>query len=171
MERETSEVQGAARAAKSSGERGTAGDAAPARVRRARRVYLVLAWVFVGCVAVQVFFAGLATFVDSARWAWHTSFVHAFEFLPLLMLPVAFLARVPVAMRWLTGALFALIFMQYFTANIGGIPAAFHPVNALVIFWIAVHLGQRAWRVPREEARDPRVAASVVSSGASSPRA
>ena len=41
---------------------------------------------FVGCVATQVFFAGMATFVDSARWAWHTSFVHSFEFLPILML-------------------------------------------------------------------------------------
>ena len=130
-----------------------------ARVRWARRSYLVLAWVFAGCVAVQVFFAGMATFVDAARWAWHRGFIHAFEFLPLLMLPAAFLARAPAAMRWLTGALFALIWMQYLTANIGGIAAAFHPVNALVISWIAVHLGQRAWRLMREEARDPRVAA------------
>lgn len=130
-----------------------------ARVRWARRGYLVLAWAFAGCVTVQVFFAGLATFVDSARWAWHTSFVHAFEFLPLLMLPVAFLARVPAAMRWLTGALLILIFMQYFTANFGGIPAAFHPVNALIIFWAAAHLGQRAWRVVREEARGAELAA------------
>ncbi len=131
----------------------------PARVRWARRGFLVLAWVFAGCVAVQVFFAGMATFIDSARWAWHRGFIHAFEFLPLVMLPAAFLARAPAAMRWLTGVLFALIWMQYFTANIGGIMAAFHPVNALVIFWTAVNLGQRAWRVVREEARDPRVAA------------
>jgi putative tricarboxylic transport membrane protein len=136
-----------------------AGVPPPGRVRWARRGYLALAWVFAGCVAVQVFLAGMATFVDAARWPWHTSFIHAFEFLPLLMLPIAFLARVPAAMRWLTGALFALIWLQYLTANIGGIPSAFHPVNALVIFWVAVHLGQRAWRVLRQEAGHPRVAA------------
>ena len=131
----------------------------PARVRWARRGYLALAWVFAGCVAAQVFFAGMATFVDAASWRWHTTFVHAFELLPLLMLPIAFLARAPRAMRWLTGALFALIWLQYLTANIGGIAAALHPVNALIIFWVAVHLGQRAWRVLREETREPRVAA------------
>ena len=138
---------------------GSAAGPPPARVRWARRGYLVLAWVLAGCVAVQVFFAGLATFVDSARWAWHTSFIHAFEFLPLLMLPLAFLARLPAALRWLTGALFALIFIQYVTANVGGVPAAFHPVNALIIFWAAVNLGQRAWRVVREEVRRAAVAA------------
>ena len=138
---------------------GGAGVPPPAWVRWARRGYLVLAWLFAGCVAVQVFFAGLATFVDSARWGWHTSFVHAFELLPLLMLPLAFLARAPAAMRWLTGALFALIWLQYLTANIGGIAAALHPVNALVIFWVAVHLGQRAWRVLRQETGESRVVA------------
>jgi hypothetical protein len=122
-----------------------------ARVRWSRRGYLALAWVFAGCVAAQVFFAGLATFVDAASWRWHTTFVHAFELLPLLMLPAAFLARAPAAMRRLTGALFALIWLQYLTANIGGIAAALHPVNALIIFWVAVHLGQRAWRVLRQE--------------------
>jgi hypothetical protein len=136
-----------------------AGVSLPARVRWARRGFLVLAWVFAGCVAVQVFLAGMGTFVDSARWLWHTSFIHAFEFLPLLMLPVAFLARVPVAMRRLTGALLALIFLQYVTANIGGIPSAFHPLNGFVILWIAVHLGGRAWRVSREGAGPPRAAA------------
>ncbi len=130
---------------------GSAAGPPPARVRWARRGYLVLAWVLVGCVAVQVFFAGMATFVDPASWRWHTTFIHAFELLPLLMLPVAFLARVPAAMRWLTGALFALIWLQYLTANIGGIAAALHPVNALIIFWVAVHLGQRAWHVLRQE--------------------
>jgi hypothetical protein len=136
------------------GRPGSSGAAPPARVRWARWGYLALAWLFAGCVAAQVFLAGLAIFVDAARWPWHTAFIHTFEFLPLLMLPLAFLARAPAALRWLTGALFALLWLQYLTANIGGIPAALHPVNALLIFWVAVHLGQRAWRVLRQEARE-----------------
>ena len=115
--------------------------------------------VFVGCVATQVFFAGMATFVDSARWAWHTSFVHSFEFLPILMLAVAFPARLPLGLRWLTAALYGLIWVQYATANIGGVPGAFHPVNALLMAWLAVHVGQRAWRTAREAGRPAQVTA------------
>ncbi len=138
-----------------------AGGVAPlsAGVRSARWGYLALAWVFAGCVAAQVFLAGMAIFVDSARWGWHTSFIHAFEGLPLVMLVAAFLGRLPAALRWLTGALIALIWAQYATANIGGLPEAFHPVSGFVIFWIAVHLGQRAWRVVRAEGRGAGVAA------------
>lgn len=127
---------------------GAAG-APPGRVRWARRGYLALAWVFVGCVAAQVYFAGLATFGDAAGWGRHTSFVHAFAYLPLAMLLLAFAARLPVLLRWLTVALYALILAQYATANIGGVPGAFHPVNALLIFWLATWLAQRAWRAAR----------------------
>src|SRR5687767_1370160 len=104
----------------------------PRWVSWSRWGFLALAWIFFGCVAMQVFFAGMATFVDPARWAWHTSFVHSFEFLPILMLAAAFPARLPLGLRWLTAALFALIWVQYATANIGGVPGAFHPVNALL---------------------------------------
>jgi putative tricarboxylic transport membrane protein len=66
------------------------------------------------------------------------------------MLPLAFAAHLPAALRWLTGALCALIWVQYFTANVGGVAAAFHPVNALVIFWLAIYLGQWTWRAIRD---------------------
>src|SRR3954468_23601301 len=89
----------------SGGERGTVARMEPMRplpawVRWARWIYLAFAWIFVGCVLGQVFLAGLATFVDPARWLWHTTFIHFFEFLPILMLPFAFLARLPVLLRW-----------------------------------------------------------------------
>ena len=124
----------------------------PAAARWARWIYLGLAWLFAGCVIVQVFFAGLAIFVDASRWLWHTSFVHAFEFLPFLMLIVAFIARLPVAIRWLTVALYGLIFLQYFTANVGGIAGAFHPVNALLLTWLALTVAARTRRVIRAAA-------------------
>lgn len=131
----------------------------PARVRWTRPIYLGLAWIFVGCIAAQVFFAGMAIFVDSVYWQWHTTFIHAFEFLPLLLLAFAFAARLPVAMRWLTFSLVALIFAQYATANIGGMAGAFHPVSALMISWIAVTLASRAWRLIRAGNVPARLAA------------
>ena len=44
--------------------------------------------------------------------------------------------------------LFGGIFLQYFTANIGGkLPwaAALHPVVAMVIFWLAITVARNAW--------------------------
>jgi hypothetical protein len=129
---------------------GATGTAKPARVSVSRWAYLLLASVFVACIGVQVFFAGMGVFVDAARWSWHTSFIHAFEWLPLVMLPLAFAARLPVGTRWLTGLLFGLIALQYVTANAGGNLAALHPVNGLVISWVALALAREAWRAVRE---------------------
>ena len=139
---------------------GTAPAPAPlsTSARWARWLYLGLAWLFAGCVIVQVFFAGLAIFVDSSRWLWHTSFVHAFELIPFLMLVVAFIARLPATIRWLTVALYGLIFLQYFTANFGGIAGAFHPVNALLLTWLALNVAGRTRRVIRATAPAAQVA-------------
>lgn len=116
------------------------------RVVWSRRIYLALALGFAACVAVQVFFAGMGVFVDAARWSWHSSFIHVFEFLPLLMLPLAFSARLSAAVRWLTALLLALIALQYITANMGTPLAALHPVNGMLIFWVATIIAGRAWR-------------------------
>ena len=124
----------------------------PAWVRWGRWGYLALAWILVGCVVAQVFFAGLAIFVDPADWALHTSFVHAFEFLPVLMLPLVFLGRLPHLMRWLTALLWVQIMFQYASANSGGTMAALHPVNAMLFFWVAVTLAMRAGRSVRRAA-------------------
>ncbi|MGH2371726.1 MAG: DUF6220 domain-containing protein, partial [Chloroflexota bacterium] len=133
---------------------GPAGPASrpPASVQWARRGYAALAWIFVGCLVVQVFLAGLGVFAGPANWRWHTTFVHFFELLPLLMLALAFLGRLPGRLRWLTAGLFALIFVQYATANLGDAPsiqivAALHPVVALILFWGAIVVAQRAQRL------------------------
>jgi putative tricarboxylic transport membrane protein len=111
--------------------------------------FLGLAIVFALCVAVQVFIAGLATFVTPSHWAQHTMFVHIFEFVPLLMLVVSAAGRLPARLRWLSAALFLLVFAQYMTANLRGLAplvAALHPVVALAIFWLALHVVLEARR-------------------------
>lgn len=131
-----------------------ANDRSPAPGHRARRAYQVVAWLLVGCVAAQVFFAGMAIFVNPERWSWHTSFVHAFELLPLIMLVLAFVGHMPGRIRWMTAALWFLIFVQY--ALVAMRPrwgAALHPVNGLAIFWLAVTLAHQSGRVGRTSAR------------------
>jgi hypothetical protein len=117
------------------------------RVRWARRGFVLFSGLFAICVVIQVFIAGMAVFVDPANWNLHTTFVHIFELLPLVMLVLAFIGGLPRTLKWLSVGLFVLILVQYATA-IGfsaSLVAAIHPVNALVIFWLAVFTTRRAW--------------------------
>jgi hypothetical protein len=134
-----------------SGEAGAspARPAAPTRAARIGRiVFVCLAAAFAACVLAQVFIAGMAVFINPLNWRWHTTFIHVFEFLPLLMLIFSFVGRLPVAQRWQSGGLFLLIYAQYFTANVAAplpFAAAAHPVIALVIFWLATRVLSQSW--------------------------
>ena len=109
-----------------------------------------LSILFLICLLVQVFFAGLAIFVNPVNWTKHTGFIHLFEFIPVLMFIIAFVGKLP---RWAIGhsaALFSVIFVMYFTANITPVlpwAAALHPVIAFVLFWMSVKTLPRVWKM------------------------
>ena len=109
----------------------------------ARIFYAVLSSVFVTGVVAQVFFAGMGAF--GADWSWHQTFVHFLEFLPLLMIPVAFVGRLPWGLRLLPFVLLVLVGVQYAFANSTVPAAALHPVNALLIFLVSLFVARRAW--------------------------
>lgn len=117
--------------------------------RISRILFLVFAVGFALCVTLQVFIAGMATFAGPQNWAMHVTFIHFFEFLPLLMLLCAFLGRIPASVKWVSGLQFLLIFYMYFAANMRGINpmlAATHPVVAVAIFGLAIWTVWYAWR-------------------------
>lgn len=124
------------------------------RVRWARRGFVLFSGLFAICVVIQVFIAGMAVFVDPANWSLHTAFIHVFELLPLVMLVLAFIGRLTRTLKWLPVGLWVLIMMQYATAEgfSASLVAAIHPVNALVIFWLAVFTTRRVWRCIAEPA-------------------
>jgi len=115
-------------------------------VKYSRWGFAACAWIFALLVAVQVFNAGLATFVDPAHWNTHTNFVRIVEVFPLLMFILSFFGKVPAALRWWSLALLAFIVLQYVTANLDSAPmvGALHPVIAMVMFWVAVFVATRA---------------------------
>ena len=119
-------------------------------VRWGRLAFRILAWLFAGGVAVQVFFAGLGIFAGPEWWSAHTTFVHLVEVLPVLMLIAAFIGRLPAPAKWLSLAAFLLIGLQYALVALD-LPevTAFHPVNALLIFWLAISLARWPDRGPR----------------------
>jgi hypothetical protein len=111
--------------------------------RVARVLYALLASAFVGCVVVQVFFAGIGAF--GADWGFHTTFVHALEFLALVMIPAALVGRLSWGMTLLPGGLLILIGAQYALANSVVPAAALHPVNAILILVSSMVAARRAW--------------------------
>ena len=80
-------------------------------VRLAQIGYAVLSSVFVVCVLVQVFFAGMGAF--GADWSLHLTFAHFLGLPPLLMAPMAFMGRLSWGSRLLPLGLLVLIGAQY----------------------------------------------------------
>jgi len=122
----------------------------PQRFRVGKISFALLCSLFVCCIVAQVFLAGLAVFVNPSNWAFHEGFVHLFEVIPILMLVMSFVGKLPRWAMWQSLALFGLIFVMYFTANIISIlpwAAAAHPVIAVMLFWLSITMHKKAWRI------------------------
>ena len=108
--------------------------------------FLFVAWAFLIAILVQVFFAGLALFDNSSFWSSHRDFGY-YIFLPgLILLVLVFFARFPRRMIGMTTLLFGLYMLQTILPTLRGVAplvAAFHPVNAIILFTVSVIV---AWR-------------------------
>ena len=111
--------------------------------RLARIVYAALSTIFAAGVLIQVFFAGMGAF--GANWSYHLTFVHLLEPVPLLMVPVAFVGRLPWGLRLLPLVLVFLIGAQYAFAHATVPAAALHPVNGFLILLTSLFIARRAW--------------------------
>ncbi|WLD91677.1 DUF6220 domain-containing protein [Alkalihalobacillus sp. AL-G] len=123
------------------------------RVQLIRWVFTVLAVLFFSCVVIQVFLAGVAVFVDYGQWNYHRSFIHFFEFIPVVMLLVSFFGRIPKHFRWQCAALFAMIILQYVTTQVlGSVPyiSALHPIIALILFWRSLVMTREAFHLMKK---------------------
>jgi hypothetical protein len=112
-------------------------------VRLARIGYAVLSSVFVVCVLVQVFFAGMGAF--GADWSLHLALARFLGLPPLLMAPMAFIGRLSWGLRLLPPGLMVLIGVQYAFAGAAVPAAALHPVNAFLILCLSLLTARRAW--------------------------
>jgi Family of unknown function (DUF6220) len=121
-------------------------------VSRAARIgYGWLAWLFVACVVVQFFLAGLGVFAGAANFDTHRSFGYLFGWLLVLMLVAAIVGRME--RRFIGGALvlIALFAMQsVLVALRESLPAvaALHPLNGVAIFTLGLWLARSAMRWP-----------------------
>lgn len=104
-------------------------------------IYTTGVALFILCIMIQFFLAGLSVFVDPVFWERHVFFVHLFGFnLLVVLLIVAFINRHK-WVEWLgIVGLFLLLFLMYFTANASELEMlrAAHPVLGVLLLLLAV---------------------------------
>jgi hypothetical protein len=128
-------------------------------VRSARLIYYAATLLFLGGVALQVYFAGASLLVDSAYLNQHRMFAHVLELVAIILPLLALAARQPWRITLLSLLPFFLIAMQYvflWALTDMGLPGwtrGLHAVNALVIFWVNLRLSRSAWQLWRVPAR------------------
>lgn len=116
-------------------------------VRGARYLYAALAWAFVAGVILQVFFIGLGLFVGRENLALHVNFGWLLHLGPLPILLAAAFARAGRRRILQTTALAVLVFFVPILAVLrtdAPLAAAFHPVGALLAFWLATVVARGA---------------------------
>ena len=115
-------------------------------IGRARLAFAAAAWLFVACLVVQVFLVGLDLFAK-LDGSVHRDFAYLFGWLAPALVLLARAARAPAGTRTLTLVLLVLFAVQTVMPSLRDrypMVAALHPVNALVIFAVAVVIARRA---------------------------
>jgi len=128
-------------------------------VKWTRILYLIAAWLFSAAILIQVFLVGLSLFTGQAYWSTHRDVGHSLAVLPLLLVILAYLGRLPRSEKLLIWLLFGVYLVQaeVFAAIRDSVPllAAFHPVLALVLFALAIIIALRSRTVVQAEIQTP----------------
>lgn len=120
--------------------------------RRLLQVHAGAVWLFIAAIVVQVFLAGAAItqLGGSGTFASHIDFGYTWVGIAALaVLVTAVIARAGRRAILISLGLMALYVVQtslpYARESIPAV-AALHPVNAMVLFVLAIWYGRRAWR-------------------------
>ena len=125
-------------------------------------LFAVAAWAFLIGVVVQVFLAGAGLF-GLTDFKPHAGFGWTLAIVPILVLVLAMAALVDRRTVLITLALTVVTMLQPELAaarHDNPVLAAFHPVNALLVFWLAWVVARRATELAREAAKRPSASAS-----------
>ena len=130
------------------GERSEEGDMASVL----RQAHAWIAWLFVGSIVVQVFLAGaaIANLGGSGNFDAHAAFGYeAVGIIALALLVTAIAARTGRRNIAISVGLFVLYIVQTILPNMrDSVPslAALHPLNAMILFVLAIWYARVAWR-------------------------
>ncbi|HET7703909.1 MAG TPA: DUF6220 domain-containing protein [Candidatus Limnocylindrales bacterium] len=112
----------------------------------------IVAWLFAGCIVIQVFLAGLGVFDSPQRFLAHRDFGYLFGWLSLVALLIAAIGRLPRRLIGLAGLTLVQMALQsvliLFREDAPAL-AALHPVNGVLLLVTTLVLGRLAWRGPQ----------------------
>ena len=111
-----------------------------------RALFAATAWLFLVGVVAQVTLAGTALF-ELSDWTMHTELGWGLPLVAIVVLACALIARLDRRTLWVTLALALSAIVQPSLAearSVAPLVAALHPVNALLVFWLAVLVARRA---------------------------
>jgi hypothetical protein len=120
-------------------------------------LFAVAAWAFLIGVVIQVFLAGAGLF-GLTDFTPHTGFGWTLASVPILVLVLAMAALVDrrTVLIALTLTIVTIIQPELAAARHDNpVVAALHPVNALLVFWLAWVVARRATELAREGLRRP----------------
>ena len=109
-------------------------------IRAARYAYAVVAWATVAAIILQVFFIGLGLFDGSDKLELHRTFGWILHLVALIVPITAALAaagRTRILLAILLAAMVWVVPILAALRSDAPLVAAFHPVGALLTFWLA----------------------------------
>jgi hypothetical protein len=121
-----------------------AGDQVSALIRWSRIAVVVLARLFIIGIVVQIFLVGLSLFESADYWEDHKSLGESLGLIPILLILVALVGRLPMRVIVMAAALLVLFGVQYALPTVdNGYVAALHPVNALVLMGLSDQIARQ----------------------------
>ena len=122
----------------------------------ARNGLAIVAWLFVLCIFIQIFLAGLGVFDDPNAFITHREFGYTFGWLTLVLLVLAAIGRTGrrlIGLAALTLVLFALQSVLVALRTDYPSVAALHPVNGVALLLVAIVIARSAWAIRLGEAQ------------------
>jgi hypothetical protein len=129
-----------------------------------RLTFAVAAAAYVGGIVIQVLLAGAGLF-EMTDFDMHVGLGWLLGSAPILLIPLAILARAGLGTVSLTIVLAVDAMIQPELAlarHDSPVIAALHPVNALILFWLALLVARRAIVLTSEGARRSAPAATAI---------
>ena len=108
----------------------------------------VVASIFIACLFVQVFLAGLGVFDSPSAFLTHTTWGYLIEWLTVVMLLIALFGRLGRRLIGLTAlTLVQMVLQSVFVAVRDDFPmvAALHPVNGFLVLFVTIAIARLAW--------------------------
>jgi hypothetical protein len=130
-------------------------------IRAARYAYAVVAWATVAAIILQVFFIGLGLFDGSEKLELHRTFgwiLHLVAIIVPITAALAAAGRTRILLAILLAAMVWVVPILAALRSDAPLLAAFHPVGAILTFWLATFVARGATALARETDTSARTA-------------